>query len=196
MIAIAVVTTTAGLLALIYIGSATVYSDVISLSVSGLYASYFIPCAFLLWRRTTGKIRDRRADDDDYSDALTLHPVAASHPEIPNGEVHPGVAGGNSHNNNIEANEVVQPILVWGPWRVPGLLGTINNAFACVYIVFVIFWSFWPPTTPATPQNMNYSVLVTAAVIVFSIVYYYFWGKKQYLGPLIDREVSSLMRRT
>ena len=136
--AIAVVTTTAGLLALIYIGSPTVYSDVISLSVSGLYASYFIPCTFLLWRRTTGKIRDRRADDDDYSNSLSIHPIAASRPEIPNGDVHPVVDGANSHNNNITADEVIQPALVWGPWRVPGLVGTINNAFACVYIVFVI----------------------------------------------------------
>ena len=30
---------------------------------------------------------------------------------------------------------------------------------------------------------------------MFSIVYYYVWGKKQYLGPLIDTEVRALMRK-
>ncbi|KAL8999879.1 MAG: hypothetical protein Q9188_005798, partial [Gyalolechia gomerana] len=50
-----------------------------------------------------------------------------------------------------------------GPWRIPGIFGTINNAFACVYIVFVLFWSFWPPATLATAENMNYSVLVTGS---------------------------------
>ena len=35
---------------------------------------------------------------------------------------------------------------------------------------------------------MNYSVLMTFAVIAFSIVYYYVWGKGQYRGPLVERD--------
>ena len=34
---------------------------------------------------------------------------------------------------------------------------------------------------------MNYSSLMTFAVIGFSIVYYFIWGKKQYKGPLLER---------
>ena len=37
---------------------------------------------------------------------------------------------------------------------------------------------------------MNYSVLMTFAVIAFSIVYYYVWGKKQYRGPLVERDAG------
>ena len=44
------------LLALINIGSSVAFNDVISLTVSGLYSSYLICCALLLWRRCTGAI--------------------------------------------------------------------------------------------------------------------------------------------
>ena len=178
LVVVAVVTTILCLLSLIYISSSTVYEDVISLSVSGLYALYFIPCAFLLWRRTTGQIVTRSSDENNNDDLSLTTPV------IPQNLHH--------HDSIDNSYAVVQPPLVWGPWRLPGLLGMINNAFACVYIIFVIFWSFWPPETPATRENMNYSVVVTGTVIIFSIVYYYIWGKKQYLGPLIEREVHGI----
>jgi choline transport protein len=178
-IAIVVVTVIPCLLTLIYIGSSIAFEDIISLSVSGLYASYFIPCSLLLWRRVTGQIANHRRDGNNqevYGEPPTKVPSSPS-PADPNRD-----------------SEVVQPPLTWGPWRIPGALGTANNAFACAYILFVIFWSFWPPETPATPQNMNYSVLMTATVTGFSIVYYYLYGKKQYLGPLIEEEVRGMAR--
>lgn len=100
----------------------------------------------------------------------------------------------NIENKKNDINDVLQPHLTWGPWRVPGIWGTINNAFACIYIIFVLFWSFWPPETPVTPKNMNYSVLMTGVVIGFSIIYYYVWGKDQYRGPLIEYEVRDIAR--
>lgn len=42
---------------------------------------------------------------------------------------------------------------------------------------------------------MNYSVLMTGAVILLSIVYYHVWGKHQYMGPLIEREVRDFARK-
>ena len=41
---------------MINIGSSVAFNDVISLTVSGLYSSYLICCALLLWRRCTGAI--------------------------------------------------------------------------------------------------------------------------------------------
>ncbi|KAI9702962.1 MAG: hypothetical protein M1836_008176 [Candelina mexicana] len=175
MIAIAVVTTLPCLLALIYIGSSTVFEDVVSLSTSGLYASYFIPCALLLWRRVTGQIDAHPSLGAGAEDVEVYRAI--------------GLAVEDTEEN------VVQPSLVWGPWRVPGLLGIINNAFACIYTLFVLFWSFWPPITPATAENMNYSVLVTGVVLIFAVVYYYVWGKKQYMGPLIEHQVRHLARK-
>lgn len=175
--AIIVVTSIPCLLFLIRIGSATAYDIVISLSVSGLYASYFIPCAFLLWRRSTGQMIERSeltAADLNKSSAI------------------------KDHQNNAygrDDNFVIQPRLVWGPWRIRGIWGTINNAFACTYIIFVVFWSFWPPATPVTPETMNYSVLMTGAVIILSLVYYRVWGRTQYLGPLVDQDLVDSVAR-
>lgn len=165
MVAVGVVTAIPALLALIRIGSPIVFSDVVSLSVGGFYASYFLPSALLLWRRVKGQIADFESDDPESDE------IAVDGPE------------------GFEGEKVLRMQLVWGPWRVPGLLGTINNAFACVYMVFVIFWSFWPPATPVTAKTMNYSVVVTLGVILISIVYYFIYGKHHYVGPLVDTEV-------
>lgn len=175
MVAIGVVTSIPAFLALIYIGSSSVFEDVVSLSTSGLYASYLISCSLLLWRRLTGQIKPYSSPDDEGIPTSTSPTVLSA--ESP------------------DDDEVVQPPLAWGPWRVPGILGTLNNAYACVYILFVLFWSVWPPSTPPTPSSMNYSVLMTGAVIIFSIVYYYIWGRHQYMGPLIEREVRSIARK-
>ena len=40
---------------------------------------------------------------------------------------------------------------------------------------------------------MNYSVLVTGVLIGFSIVYYYVWGKTQYVGPLVEHQVRRFL---
>ncbi|KAL9030050.1 MAG: hypothetical protein Q9196_001786 [Gyalolechia fulgens] len=134
----------------------------------------------LPFHKYISKIRDRSPQDD--SDEDLAHP--SSSPRPPSQEL----------SGEDQKQPTAQPLLVWGPWRVPGVFGTINNVFACIYIVFVLFWSFWPPATPATAENMNYSVLVTGSVIGFSIVYYFARGKKEYKGPLIDREVLSFAR--
>jgi len=56
VVAIIVVTIFAALLVLIYIGSYATFNDVISLTITGFYGSYFLPCAFLLYRRVKGHI--------------------------------------------------------------------------------------------------------------------------------------------
>lgn len=76
--------------------------------------------------------------------------------------------------------------LVWGPWRVPGVWGIVNNVFACVYLLVIWFFSFWPPTNPTTPSTMNYSSLVAGGVVLFSVFYYFVWGRKGYRGPTIE----------
>lgn len=176
MIAIAFVTIIPALLALIYIGSPSVFEDVVSLSTSGLYASYFIVCSLLLWRRTTGSIQPYSSQPHDDRES-----------HIPN-------LATDADTSKTSSAEVVKPELMWGPWRLPGLWGTINNAYACTYCLFVLFWSFWPPSYPATPSTMNYSVLMTGTVLVFSVVYYLVKGRRQYLGPLVEREVKEVAR--
>lgn len=38
---------------------------------------------------------------------------------------------------------------------------------------------------------MSYSVLMTIAVIAFGMIYYYLWGKEQYVWQLVERAVST-----
>jgi amino acid transporter len=174
VVAVGAVTLFACLLTLIYVGSYTAFNDVISLTITGFYGSYFLPSAFLLYHRIKGHI-------------LPHGTPAESVPA-------PSIITEEKGDTRTMEIEVAQARLIWGPWNVPGILGTINNAYACVYMIFVIFWSFWPPVTPVDAQTMNYSVVVTGGVIIFSIVWYHVRGKREYQGPLIDAEVATIMR--
>lgn len=77
--------------------------------------------------------------------------------------------------------------LVWGPWRVPGIFGIVNNSVACAYLFTMWFFTFWPPAPVHDAKDMNFSVLMTGAVTIFSVVYYLVWGRTDYKGPI--REV-------
>ena len=76
--------------------------------------------------------------------------------------------------------------LIWGPWHLPGILGIINNVYACTYMIFVIFWSVWPPDAKVTASTMNYSVVVTGGVLILSAIWYFVRAKHIYKGPTID----------
>ncbi|KAF7929298.1 uncharacterized protein EAE98_005217 [Botrytis deweyae] len=79
--------------------------------------------------------------------------------------------------------------LHWGPWRIPGILGVLNNAFACVYLFVLWFWAFWPPQTPVVPATMNFSILTFGATVLFAVFWYLVDGRKSYQGPLIEIEL-------
>ncbi|TGJ88083.1 hypothetical protein E0Z10_g642 [Xylaria hypoxylon] len=181
VVAIVVVTLIPCLLNLIYIGSSTAFNDVISMSVSGLYASYLLPCSFLLWRRVTGQIKPHRAREEEPGREMPLR-----RDRDPNMLRQPTLEDNGDSDILFE-----EQVLEWGPWRIPGLLGILNNTFACVFCVWVLFWDFWPPSTPVTAENMNYSVLVTGAVIIFAVARYFLGGKVEYRGPLVDYDVKS-----
>jgi hypothetical protein len=59
------------LLGLINIGSTTVFNDVISLALEGLFSSYFIALCLLLWRRLRGDIEDDN-DSPEFVEAETM----------------------------------------------------------------------------------------------------------------------------
>jgi choline transport protein len=184
IVAVGVVTFLSALLCLIYIGSYTAFNDVISLTITGFYGSYFLPCAFLLWHRLKkDRILPYGTNHNLQDETLAYDPTGA---EI--------VADEKPRAQPIGDMEV-QGKLVWGPWHLPGLLGTINNAYACVYMIFVIFWSVWPPVTPVTASTMNYSVVVTGGVMILSVVWYFIRGRKDYNGPIVDEDVAPIARR-
>ncbi|KAJ4169212.1 hypothetical protein NW754_001543 [Fusarium falciforme] len=76
--------------------------------------------------------------------------------------------------------------LVWGPFHLPGAFGITNNIFTICYLAVVGFFSFWPPVLNPTPDMMNYSVLVTGSVAIFSVAYYFVQARKDYNGPVVE----------
>lgn len=78
--------------------------------------------------------------------------------------------------------------LVWGPFHLPGAFGVANNVFTICYLIIVGFFSFWPPMVNPTPDMVNYSVVVTGSLVIFSVIYYVTWAKKEYNGPVIESE--------
>jgi hypothetical protein len=43
---------------------------------------------------------------------------------------------------------------------------------------------------------MNYSIVVTAGVLILSGIWYLIRARKEYKGPLIDEEVAAIMHLT
>ena len=207
VVALLAATGFACLLTLIYIGSYTAFNDVISLTVTGFYSSYFLPAALLLHHRIKGDIAPYRSASDDvleaqapatgaeegeYSsakDAASNIDSKTAKTEFPES---PALA---SQHQPGRKSSLATIQLVWGPFHLPGWIGIINNAYACIYMIFVIFWSLWPTQADTNYQNMNYSIVVTGGVVIFSIVWYYVRGRKEYTGPTVDEEVEAVMRR-
>ncbi|KAJ3487379.1 hypothetical protein NLG97_g6426 [Lecanicillium saksenae] len=104
------------------------------------------------------------------------------------------ITGAIAEPNSITAEEVSPDQLIWGPFRIGGILGITNNIFAIMYAIFILFFSFWPPAIPVQPSSMNYSCLVTGSVIVFSLGYYFVRARKQYNGPVIEFSLHRQIR--
>ncbi|KAK5117875.1 hypothetical protein LTR85_008649 [Meristemomyces frigidus] len=181
--AVLVVCFIAALLTLIYIGSYTAFNDVISLTITGFYGSYFLPAALLLYRRIKGQIAPFGTEAD-------IFPSSAATEALKHGDEQQAPSPPEIHGHVA----VVNARLIWGPWHLPGIFGIANNIYACLYMIFVIFWSVWPPATPVTASTMNYSVVVTGGVMILSAIWYFVRAKHVYKGPLIDEEVAAVMR--
>ena len=205
VIAVLTVTGIAALLTLINVGSPTAFSDVISLTITGFYGSYFLPASLLLYHRIKGNVLPHgteTADEDSSETSGALRDQDISNSPPPEDSIEkPKLEDKDREESRPSVPDVdngttivANAKLIWGPWHVPGILGAINNAYACTYMIFVIFWSVWPPVTPVTASTMNYSVLVTGGVLILSTIWYFVRAKTEYKGPTIDREVAAIMR--
>jgi choline transport protein len=85
-----------------------------------------------------------------------------------------------------QANNSSHIYAIWGPWKVPGIFGVANNAFACAYLLFVFFFSFWPTYKKVEPATMNWSILVTGTIAGVSALYYVVAARKTYQGPVVE----------
>lgn len=76
--------------------------------------------------------------------------------------------------------------LVWGPWRIPGIWGILNNIFACMYLIIVAVFCFFPAASVVDSTTMNYACVVFGGVVIICLVYYVAWARKEYNGPIIE----------
>ena len=76
--------------------------------------------------------------------------------------------------------------IAWGPWHLPGMVGIINNVLAIMFLIIVWFFAFWPPMAETTGENMNWAVLMTGSIMLFSTLYYFLRANKQYQGPVFE----------
>jgi len=149
IIAVGAVTMFAALLTLIYIGSTTAFNDVISLTITGFYGSYFLPCAFLLYHRIKGQVAGKNVVIQDPSDFMEDQP-SPSNEKIKEVEDPP-----SKPDAPAPAEGLSTAVLAWGPWHLPGILGIINNIYACAYMIFVIFWSVVSPVYSCFKNYLN-----------------------------------------
>ncbi|CAK7206513.1 hypothetical protein SEUCBS139899_009309 [Sporothrix eucalyptigena] len=225
--AILIVGACSAVICLIYVGSSTAFNDVVSLNITGFYGSYFVPSAFLLYRRIKGEIKPYKSRSVSIDEDVVEEPekvvessgvVAGGNDSIggisADGEISAPSATAEKTDANakvdlsqaqtsasyadgtVAALEIIAEDHTWGWFHVPGLLGTINNIYACCYMIFVIFWSLWPSVYKPNASTMNYSVVVTSGVLIFALIWYFVRARKEYHGPIIDKEVAAIVMQT
>jgi hypothetical protein len=85
-----------------------------------------------------------------------------------------------------QVDEAYDRSLAWGPWKLKGAFGVANNVVAICYLLLIIFFSCWPSVNHPTPASMNWAVLVTGTVTLFSMAYYFVFAQKSYIGPVVE----------
>ncbi|KAL8691748.1 MAG: hypothetical protein Q9218_003097 [Villophora microphyllina] len=80
-----------------------------------------------------------------------------------------------------QANE-----LVWGPFHVPGIWGILLNAFGVGYGIIVFIFSFFPQSVKPDAAHMNFSCLMTGAIMFFAVIYYHVYARQVYTGPVVE----------
>lgn len=75
-----------------------------------------------------------------------------------------------------------------GPWTL-GKFSLAINVWAIVWTAFVSVLYCFPTVLPVNETNMNYCVVILAAVLAFSTIYWYIAGRKYYRGPRTEAHV-------
>ncbi|KAJ5814483.1 hypothetical protein N7474_006260 [Penicillium riverlandense] len=90
------------------------------------------------------------------------------------------------NDNDDDIVNVPGAKLVWGPFHCPGIVGTLINGYAIIYITIVIFFSFWPSQMNPGVEEMNWSVLAIGGSMFLAIVYYILRARRIYSGPIVE----------
>ncbi|ODV83717.1 hypothetical protein CANARDRAFT_9281 [[Candida] arabinofermentans NRRL YB-2248] len=70
-------------------------------------------------------------------------------------------------------------------------IGYLVNILSCIFIVLTIIVLCFPPSRYIDIRTMNYAVLVFFLFTFGIAIGYFSWGKKNFQGPLLDRDYSA-----
>lgn len=65
-----------------------------------------------------------------------------------------------------------------------GRSGMVVNLIAIAFLLLAFVFLFFPAAPHPTVESMNWSILMFGVIIIFSLVYYYVWGRYTYAGPV------------
>jgi choline transport protein len=54
-----------------------------------------------------------------------------------------------------------------------------------LFLLLVYVFAFFPLAAPVEAETMNWSCLIYGAVVMFSVCYYYVFGRHAYEGPVV-----------
>jgi amino acid transporter len=70
-----------------------------------------------------------------------------------------------------------------GPFSL-GKYSIVLGWIASCWLIFTCALFICPTEAPITADNMNYAIVPFAAIMVTSMTYFYFWGRKWFTGPV------------
>lgn len=65
-----------------------------------------------------------------------------------------------------------------------GRCGVVVNGLAIAFLVLTFLFMFFPADAEPSAASMNWSVLIFAVVVAFSVGYYFLEARKRYVGPV------------
>ncbi|KAH8712170.1 amino acid/polyamine transporter I [Phaeosphaeriaceae sp. PMI808] len=65
-----------------------------------------------------------------------------------------------------------------------GRAGIVVNAIAIAFLSIAFIFSFFPSAPNPSPASMNWSSLMFGFILSFSLIYYYVFGRRNYVGPV------------
>jgi choline transport protein len=54
-----------------------------------------------------------------------------------------------------------------------------------LFLLLVYVFAFFPLAAPVEAETMNWSCLIYGAVVMFSVCYYFVFGRHAYEGPVV-----------
>jgi amino acid transporter len=65
-----------------------------------------------------------------------------------------------------------------------GRFGVVVNTIAICYLTLAVVFLFFPSVPNPTPMDMNWTCVIFGCLCIFSMAYYFIYGRYHYVGPV------------